>query len=102
MDTKASPSDRLQELVRQSPRAFGKPRSTWTTKLLAEVCFETGIVDHPVSPSTVWRELRRIDIRWRRAKLWSPTPDPQYALKKARRDQLIEEAEKHADWVLGF
>jgi hypothetical protein len=71
-------------------------------KLLAEVCFETGIVDQRVSPSTVWRELRRMGIRWKRSKLWASSPDPLYAEKKARRDQLIEEAAKHPDWVLGF
>jgi hypothetical protein len=97
-----APRDRLRELVRQTPRAFNKPRSTWTLQLLAEVCFETGIVDHPVSRSTVWRELRRMRVRWRRAKLWAPSPDPQYALKKARKDRLIEVAARHPDWVLGF
>jgi hypothetical protein len=100
--TDTSPRDRLRELVHQSPRTFGKPRSTWTLKLLAKVCFETGIVDHPVGASTVRRELRRMGIRWKRMKLWAPSPDPQYALKKARRDRLIEVAAKHPDWVLGF
>src|SRR5262245_40690394 len=38
MDADTSPSDRLRELVRQSPRTFGKPRSTWTPQLLADVC----------------------------------------------------------------
>jgi transposase len=71
-------------------------------KLLADVCFETGIVDRPVSASTVRRELRRMHVRWKRTKLWAPSPDPLYALKKARRDRLIEVAAKHADWVLGF
>jgi transposase len=102
MVTDLAPSDRLRELIHQSPRAFGKPRSTWTVALLAEVCFELGIVDHRVSPSTVWRELRRMDVRWGLAKLWLPSRDPQYALKKARRDRLIEVAAKHSDWVLGF
>jgi transposase len=102
MDTDPSPRDRLKELVHQSPRAFNKPTSLWTVKLLAEVCFETGIVDRPVSPTTVWRELRRMDVRWNRTKLWAPSPDPLYALKKARRDRLIEVAAKHPDWVLGF
>jgi hypothetical protein len=41
-------------------------------------------------------------VRWKRTKLWAPSPDPQYALKKARRDRLIEVAAKHPDWVLGF
>jgi transposase len=102
MSTMASPSDRLRELVHQSPRLFNKPRSTWTTSLLAEVCYEQGVVDHRVSATTVWRELKRLGIRWRRVKLWAPSPDPLYALKKARRDRLIEVAAKHPDWVLGF
>jgi hypothetical protein len=71
-------------------------------ELLAEVCLETGIVEEPVSHSTVWRTLRRMGVRWRRTKLWAPSPDPDYALKKARRDRLIEVAAKHPEWVLGF
>src|SRR5207244_5545101 len=102
MDADTSPSDRLRELVHQSPRTFGKPRSTWTLQLLADVCFETEIVNRLVSASTVRRELRRMGIRWKRTRLWAPSPDPQYALKKARRDRLIEVAAKHAEWVLGF
>jgi DDE superfamily endonuclease len=97
-----SPSEWLRELIHQSPRTFGKPRSTWTLRLLAEVCFETGIVDRPVSASTVRRELRRMRVGWKQTKLWAPSPDPLYALKKARRDRLIEVAAKHPDWVLGF
>jgi transposase len=102
LDTDPSPSERLRELLHRSPRDFNKPRSTWTLQLLAEVCFETGIVDRPVSASTVWRELRRMKVRWKQTKLWAPSPDPQYALKKARRDRLIAVAAKHPDWVLGF
>jgi len=69
---------------------------------LAKVCLETGIVDRLFSASTIRRELRRMGIRWKRTKLWAPSPDPQYALKKARRDRLIAVAAKHPDWVLGF
>ena len=64
-----SPRDQLRELVHQSPRAFSKPRSTWTLQLLAEVCFETGIVNRPVSASTVRRELRRMGVRWKQSRL---------------------------------
>jgi transposase len=102
MDVNAAPRDRLRELLHQSPRAFNKPRSTWTTQLLADVCFETGIINRRVSSTTVWRELRRMKVRVRQTKLWAPSPDPHYALKKARRDRLIEVAAKHPDWVLGF
>jgi hypothetical protein len=97
-----SPRERLRELIHQSPRSFNKPRSTWTLQLLAAVCFETGIVNRPVSASTVGRELRRMRIRWKQSRLWQTSPDPQYTLKKARRDKLIEVSAKHADWVLGF
>jgi hypothetical protein len=41
-------------------------------------------------------------IRWKQSRLWQTSPDPQYALKKARRDKLIEVSAKHPDWVLGF
>src|SRR5437764_3490215 len=102
MNVDAHPCDRLEDLVRQSPRNFGKPRSTWTVKLLAEVCFETGIVDATISPSAIWNTLKRMDISWKRTKLWAPSPDPDYSLKKARRDRLIEVSAKHPDWVLGF
>jgi transposase len=102
MGAGTSPREQLRELIHQSPRTFGKPRSTWTLQLLAEVCFETGIVGRPVSASTVRRELRRMRVRWKRTKLWAPSPDPQYAVKKARRDRLIEVAARHPDWVLGF
>lgn len=101
-DAEMSPCDQLRELVHQSPRNFGKPRSTWTLQLLADVCLEIGIVDSPIGASTIHRTLRRLGIRWKRCKLWAPSPDPQYALKKARRDRLIQVAAKHPDWVLGF
>jgi transposase len=41
-------------------------------------------------------------IRLKRASLWITSPDPEYLVKKARRDQWIEESAKHPDWVLGF
>jgi hypothetical protein len=101
-DSGLSPRDRLRELVHQSPRLFNKPRSTWTLHLLAEVCFEAGIVNRRVSASTVGRELQRMGIGWKQSRLWQTSPDPQYALKKARRDRLIEVSARHPDWVLGF
>src|SRR3954466_5021518 len=36
-------SQRLKALLHQSPRQFGKARSTWTLALAAEVCAEHGI-----------------------------------------------------------
>jgi transposase len=93
---------RLQELARQSPRSFGKKRSTWTLQLLAETCSEIGIADGKVSHETVRRTLRRMGVKWRRAELWLTSPDPHYAQKKARRDRFIRLAGKHPEWVVGF
>jgi transposase len=93
---------RLQELVHQSPRNFGKKRSTWTLRLLADTCSEVGIADGKVSYETVRRALKRIGVAWRRADLWITSPDPHYAQKKARRDRYIRLAGKHPEWVVGF
>lgn len=76
-------SRQLVELAHQSPRRFGKERSTWSLKLLAEVAFEEGLTPHPASYETIRETLSRLGIRWRRAKKWIRSPDPQYALKKS-------------------
>jgi transposase len=93
---------RLQELVRQSPRSFGKNRSTWTLQLLADTCAEIGIVNGAVCDETVRRTLKRAGVKWRRAQLWITSPDPHYAEKKARRDRYIRLAASHPEWVVGF
>ena len=93
---------RLKELAHQSPRNFGKKRSTWTLQLLADTCSELGIVDGKVSYETVRLTLKRMGVKWRRAELWMTSPDPHYTEKKARRDRFIRLASKHPDWVLGF
>ena len=71
--------------MHQSPRQFGKARSTWTLALAAEVCAEHGITAERVSLETIRDALKRLDVGWRRAKIWIiiTSPDPQYALKKA-------------------
>jgi len=102
VDTEKSPCERLRELVFQCPRNFGKSRSTWTLQLLADVSLELGIIDRRVSPAAVQHALRRMGISWKRAKIWMTSPDPRYALKKARRDRLIAVAARHTDWVLAF
>ena len=75
-------SARLKALLHQSPRLFGKARSTWTLALAAEVCVEHGITAERVSLETIRDALKRLDVGWRRAKTWITSPDPQYALKK--------------------
>lgn len=78
----AQTSEHLVALAHQSPRAFGKPRSTWTLPLLAEVAFEEGLTPREVSDETVRQALRALGHSWQRAKHWIRSPDPQYTLKK--------------------
>ena len=78
----AERSDRLKALLHQSPRQYGKARSTWTLALAAEVCVEQGVTAKRVSLETIRDTLKRLGVGWRRAKTWITSPDPQYALKK--------------------
>lgn len=74
----------LKALLHQAPRRFGKPRSTWTLPLLAEVAFERGLTPRRLSHETIRRAVKRLGIGWRRAKRWITSPDPAYARKKSR------------------
>jgi hypothetical protein len=47
---------RLQELSHQSPRNFGKKRSTWTLQLLADACSELGIADGKSRLIVIWED----------------------------------------------
>jgi hypothetical protein len=89
-------------LLHKSPRNFGKPRSTWTLKLLAAVCHERGLTSRQLSIEAIRHILGRLWINWMRAKHWMTSPDLDHAAKKARRDRLIRLASRHPDWVLGF
>lgn len=73
----------LRALLHESPRTFGKARSTWTLELAAEVCWERGLTAQPVSLETIRQALARLGVGWRRAKRWITSPDPQYGLKKS-------------------
>ena len=79
----AERSERLKALLHQSPRHFGKARSTWTLALAAEVCLEHGVTAERVSLETIRDALKRLGVGWRRAKKWITSPDPQYTLKKS-------------------
>jgi transposase len=72
----------LRHLLHQSPRTFGKPRSTWTLDLLAQVCFEKTWTPRRLSGEALRQALRRLGVSWKRAKHWITSPDPAYARKK--------------------
>lgn len=76
-------AERLRALLHQSPRTFGKPTSIWTLDLVVEVSFAQGLTSHPVSRETIRATLQRLGVRWRRAKHWIASPDPQYTQKNA-------------------
>src|SRR3982750_1877982 len=67
-------SQRLKALLHQSPRQFGKARSTWTLALAAAVCAEHGITAERVSYETIRDALKRLGVGWRRAKTWIRRP----------------------------
>ena len=77
-------AERLRALLHQSPRTFDKPTSLWTLALAAEVSSEQGLTATRVSGETIRATLRRLGVRWQRAKRWITSPDPEYARKKAR------------------
>jgi len=77
-------AEQLRALLHQSPRTFGQPTSLWTLDLAAEVSFAQGLTSTRVSDETIRMTLRRLGVRWKRAKQWITSPDPQYARKKVR------------------
>ena len=79
----AAKCDRLQHLLHQSPRLYGKPTGRWTLALAAEVCYEQGVTERLLSDETIRRALQRLQTKWKRAKHWITSPDPHYARKKS-------------------
>ena len=76
--------EQLRALLHQSPRTFGKPSSVWTLDLAAEVSFAEGVPSERVRGETIRQAICRLGVRWKRAKEWITSPDPEYARKKVR------------------
>jgi DNA-binding CsgD family transcriptional regulator len=76
--------DALKDLLHHSPRTLGKPTSLWTLDLLAAVCHARGWTPRRFTAEAIRLALKRLGIRWRRAKHWITSPDPAYARKKTR------------------
>ena len=75
-------TDALKDLLHHSPRSLGKPTSLWTLDLVAEVCHGKGWTPRQLTGEAIRVALKRLGIRWRRAKHWITSPDPAYARKK--------------------
>ena len=78
----AEQAERLKELLHHSPREYGQTTSLWTLELAAEVSFAQGLTTERVSDETVRATLARLGVRWKRAKHWITSPDPEYERKK--------------------
>jgi transposase len=79
----AATCDRLQHLLPQSPRLYGKPIGVWTLALAAEVCYEPGVTERLMSEETIRRARQRLETQWKRAKHWITRPAPHSARKKS-------------------
>ena len=79
----ATNCERLQHILHQSPRTYGKPTGMWTLALAAQVCHEQGVTEQCMSDETIRRALRRLRANWKLAQHWITSPDPQYARKKS-------------------
>jgi transposase len=75
-------AEALREMLHRSPREFGKPTSLWTLADAAQVSFEEDLTERRVSGETIRATLARLGVRWKRAKRWIESPDPEYARKK--------------------
>lgn len=78
----AEQAEALRALLHRSPREFDKPSSLWTLELAAEVSFEQGLSARQVSGETIRQTLLRLGVKWKRAKHWITSPDPEYERKK--------------------
>ena len=58
----AANCERLQPILHQSPRLYGKPTGVWTLALAAEVCYEQGVTERLLSDETIRRALQRLRI----------------------------------------
>lgn len=72
----------LREMLHRSPREFGKQTSLWTLEHAAEVSFEQGFTQRRVTGETNRATLKRLGVRWERAKRGIESPDPEYERKK--------------------
>ena len=63
----AAKAEPLKGILHQSPRRFGKPRSTWTLDLLADVTFEQGLTPRRLSHEAIRQAVKRLGHGWKRS-----------------------------------
>lgn len=75
-------ADKVANLLQGSPREWGEPTSRWTIALLLKVSVAHGLLPEMIADETLRQALRRLGLRWQRAKHWITSPDPAYDRKK--------------------
>ena len=75
-------AEALRALLHQTPRGFGKESSLWTLELAAVVSLEHGLTSQRVSREAVRTAMQRLGVRWKQAKRWITSPDPEYGRKR--------------------
>jgi len=75
-------AESLRQMLHHQPSKFGKESTFWTLAMAAEVSFEVGLTEREVSGESIRATLARLGVRWKRAKRWIESPDPEYARKK--------------------
>lgn len=74
--------EQLRARLHESPRQFGKQRSTWRLALAAEVWCARGLTAQQVTLETIRDAIHRRGLGGQRAKDWITSPDPAYARNK--------------------
>lgn len=75
-------AEAIRAILQQSPRAFGLDHSLWSLARLALVWQQQGLTANVVSLETVRQALKRLGLKWRKARRHITSPDANYALKK--------------------
>jgi transposase len=78
-----SKGEALRALLPTSPRMYGKPTSLWTLELVAEVRCTQGLTTERLSREAIRKAIARLGVKWKRAKDWITSPDPQDLRKKS-------------------
>lgn len=74
--------EQLPDRRHQGPRLFGHPTSVWTLPLAAQLAYAQGITPHLVSGEAIRLARQPLQMGWKRAKHWIPSPDPASVRKK--------------------
>lgn len=84
------------ELLGQAPSDFEKLETgaqNWTQALMAH--YLAKYEDVEMSQASVSHMLKRVGIKWKRAKARIKSPDPLYVVKRQRVEELKEKAQNH-------